>query len=207
MILLLALSLTLQQPLVVAQHQTKKAPAKPAPTRPAEPPADDFELLPKAPAPDLAAQAHLEEKLKLRRTMLNAHQLAGFTTLAALTGTVVLGQLDYLDKYGGHGDTGRFHVWHRWVAFSSAAIFAGTASLAVFAPTPIPKQAQGLDRSTLHKVAMSVASAGMLAQIVLGIVTTSSEGALAQRNYALAHQIVGYTTLAATYTGFGFFTF
>ncbi|HUJ26855.1 MAG TPA: hypothetical protein VLW85_12605 [Myxococcales bacterium] len=205
--LLLSVSLTLSQPFVLAQRQSKRPP-KSAP-KPAEPPVDDFDLLPKEAKPDPAEQARrleLDHKLALRRTMLNYHQLAGFVTLGSLTATAVLGQLDYLDKYGGHGDTGRWHLWHRWVAFTSAGIFAGTASLAVFAPVPIPKQTQ-LDRTTLHKVAMTVASAGMLTQIVLGIVTASAEGSLAQRNYALAHQIVGYTTVAASFVGFGFFVF
>ena len=177
------------------------------PAKPPKPPAsDDIDLLPKAATPDAKAQRELEEKLALRRTMLTWHQVGGFTTLGALTATAVLGQLDYHDKYGGGGDTGRFHLWHRWVAFSSAAIFAGTATLAVFAPQPIPTEAR-LDRTTLHKVAMSVASAGMVAQIVLGIVTASAEGTHAQRNYALAHQIVGYTTVVASFAGFGVFTF
>lgn len=207
-------ALVATQPLVLAQQTQppqKKRSSKPAPPpKPDEaPPTDDFDLLPKEARPDPAAQARmleLEEKLALRRTMLNDHQLAGFATLATLTATTVLGQLDYHDKYGGGGDTGRFHLWHRWLGFATAGIFAGTASLAVFAPVPIPKQTQ-LDRSTLHKVAMTVASAGMVAQIVLGIMSASAEGSLAQRNYVLAHQIVGYTTVVATFTGFGFFVF
>src|SRR5262249_43581593 len=120
--------------------------------------------------------------------------------------TVVLGQLNYSDKYGGGGDTGKYYMWHRWVAISSATIFAGTAALAVFAPSPIAKQVR-LDTATLHKISMSVASAGMIAPIVLGCVTASKEGQPVQRDFALAHQIIGYTTLAATATGFAVLTF
>jgi len=127
--------------------------------------------------------------------------MGGYLTVATLTATVVLGQLDYSDKYGGGGDVGTYHTWHRWVAASSAAIFAGTAALAVFAPAPIEKPAR-LDSGMVHKVAMTVAAAGMATQIVLGIVTASKEGQNAQRDYAMAHQIIGYTTLAATLTGF-----
>ena len=47
----------------------------------------------------------------------------------------------------------------------------------------------------------------MATQIVLGIVTASKEGQASQRDFALAHQIVGYTTLAATLTGFTVLTF
>src|SRR5260370_31884045 len=122
--------------LVLAQGQ-KEPTAKPR--------TEYFDLLPKEAAPDAAAlarQQKLERKLAQRRTMLQFHQLAGFLTLASLTTTVVLGQLDYLDKYGGRGDTGTFHVWHRWMGVAATGIFAGTASLAVFAPVPIEKKAR-----------------------------------------------------------------
>ena len=169
-----------------------------------KPPRDDFDLLPKQAPPTAAAlmrQRELERQLEKRRTMLKYHQIGGYLLLGTLTATVVLGQLDYSDKYGGGGDTGKYHVWHRWMAAGTAAIFAGTAALAIFAPVPIEKQAR-LDTATLHKIAMTVAAAGMVTQIVLGIVTASKEGSAAQRDFALAHQIVGYTTYAATLTGF-----
>lgn len=188
--------------LVLAERPKERAPKpKPAPKPPAS---DDFDLLPKEATPDsaaLARQQEIERQLAKRRTMLRYHQLGGFLTLGSLATTVVLGQLDYLDKYGGHGDTGKVHGWHRWVAVSTTAIFAGTASLAVFAPVPLEKEAR-LDTATLHKVAMTVAAAGMVTEVVLGIVTASKEGQTSQRDYALAHQIVGYTTLAAAFTGF-----
>ncbi len=76
----------------------------------------------------------------------------------------------------------------------------------MFAPVPIEKKAR-LDTVTLHKIAMTVAAAGIAAQIVLGIVTAGKEGQLVQRDYALAHLIVGYTTLAAAFAGFTVLTF
>jgi hypothetical protein len=202
------ISPTVEEPvrpqLVLVQRQKKPA-TKPAP----KPAPDDFDLLPKEAAPDLAElarQQELEQRLARRRTMLQFHQLAGFLTLASLTTTVVLGQLDYLDKYGGRGDRGTYHAWHRWMAVATTGIFAGTASLAVFAPVPIEKKVR-LDTATLHKIAMTVAAAGMAAEIVLGIVTAAKEGQRVQRDFALAHQIVGYTTLAAAFTGFTVLTF
>src|SRR4051812_34423563 len=163
------------------------------------PPSDDFDLLPKEAAPDPAAvarQKELESSLRLRRTMLRAHQLGGFITLGSLAATVVLGQLDYMDKYGGNGDTGRYHALHGVAAYTTAAIFGITGALAVFAPSPIDKPIR-LDTATLHKIAMATATAGMVTQIVLGIVTSSRKGSISQRDFALAHQIVGYTTLVA----------
>ncbi len=185
--------------LVLAQRQTEPKPA----------PRDDSDLLPKPATPSadaLARQRELERQLAKRRTMLFYHQIGGFLTLGSLTATVVLGQLDYHDKYGGGGDVGTYRTWHRWVAAASTAIFAGTASLAVFAPAPIENQAR-LDTATLHKIAMTVAAAGMATQIVLGIITASKEGQPVQRDFARAHQIVGYTTLAASVVGFTVLTF
>src|SRR5256885_42747 len=78
--------------------------------------------------------------------------------------------------------------------------------LSVLAPNPFEKPLR-LDTATLHKATMIVATAGMATQIVLGILTAGKEGTLAQRNFAVAHQIVGYTTLAATAAGFLVLTF
>ena len=185
--------------LVLAQRQAE---SKPAPRK-------DIDLLPKPSAPsaeEVARQRELERQLAKRQKMLLYHQIGGFLTLGSLAATAVLGQLDYNDKYGGGGDVGTYHSWHRWTAVASTIIFAGTAALAVFAPVPAEKPA-GFDTATLHKIAMTVAAAGMATQIVLGIVTASKEGQYSQRDFALAHQIVGYTTLAASVAGFTVLTF
>jgi len=176
----------------------------------AEPPGQgDVDLLPKPAAPDpqeLARQQELESQLKTRRTMLQYHQIGGMLTLATLGATVVLGQLNYNDKYGGGGDTGRYYDWHKYLALTSAGIFAATGALAIFAPSPLPKPLR-LDTAVLHKISMGIATAGMVTQIVLGFVTASKNGSVSQRDYALAHQIIGYTTFGATAVGFGVLTF
>jgi len=165
-----------------------------------QPQSEDFDLLPPEKKLDPQAQKELEQKLALRRKMLQLHQLGGFLTLASVGTTTVLGQLNYADKYGGGGDTGRYYQWHKWAGITTAVIFAATASLSVFAPSPLEKRIR-FDTATVHKASMAVAAAGMLAQIILGPITASKEGQLSQRDWALAHQIVGYTTLVATATG------
>ena len=188
-------------------------PSKPLPPPPlpalAEPPAankaaDDFELLPPEKQPDAAArarEAEMQRDLSLRRTMLQLHQLGGFATLASLGATVVLGQLNYADKYGGGGDTGRYKTAHSIAAYGASGIFAATGLLALFAPSPFDKPLR-LDTATLHKASRAVATAAMVSEIVLGILTASKEGKRSQRDLALAHQIIGYTALGATTTGF-----
>jgi hypothetical protein len=197
---LLALALV-ASPLQIALAEQPKAERHPAPAPP-----DDFDLLPKEKVPDAAVQQELIHKLELRRKMLQLHQLGGFVTLGLMGTTVVLGQLNYSDKYGGGGDTERFMVWHRWFGISTAVVFAATGALAVFAPSPLEKRVR-FDTATVHKVSLAVATAGMIAQIILGPVIASKQGQLSQRDFALAHQIVGYTTLIATSAGAVAFTF
>jgi len=76
----------------------------------------------------------------------------------------------------------------------------------VLAPSPLDKPVR-LDTATLHTVAMSVATAAMVSEVVLGILQPRLEGRLSQRDVALAHQIIGYTALVSTYAGFLVLTF
>jgi hypothetical protein len=185
-------------------QQTPPQEAPPTQTTP-----EDVDLLPQAATPDaqaVARQQQLEGQLLTRRKMLQLHQLGGMLTLASLGATVIFGQLNYIDRYGGGGDTRRWYDWHRFSAYTSAAIFAGTGALALLAPSPLEKPMR-LDTVMLHRIAMGVATAGMVTQIILGFVTASKGGSISQRDFALAHQIVGYTTFGATAVGFGVLTF
>ena len=194
---MIALAVTL----VLSLQGEQPAPPQPAP--------EDIELLPTPAAPDaetVARQQELDRELRTRRKMLQLHQLGGMLTLASLGATVIFGQLNYIDKYGGGGDTGRWYDWHRFSAFTAAALFAGTGALALFAPSPLEKRKR-LDTVMLHRIAMGVATVGMVTQIVLGFVTASKGGSISQRDFALAHQIVGFATFGATAVGFGVLTF
>lgn len=185
--------------LALGGEEPPKAQQQPAPQ-------DDSDLLPPARAPDAKEQQELSRKLLLRRKMLELHQLGGVVTLAAMGATVVVGQINYTDKYGGRGDTGQYLVLHRWLGIGTAAVFAATGALAVFAPSPLDKPVR-FDSATVHKVSLAVATAGMVAQIILGPIIASKEGQLSQRDWALAHQVVGYTTLVATAAGATAFSF
>ncbi len=198
-----------------AQAPEQQPPQEPSPPpappegRDAPAPGQDFDLLAPQKPPDEATreqELQLMRQLGRRRTMLQLHQLGGYATMATVTAAVVLGQINYLDKYGGGGDTGRWITPHAIAAFTAAGVFTATGLLAVLAPSPLEKPLR-VDTATLHKIAMAVATAGMVAQVVLGPITASKEGQLSQRDFALAHQIIGYTTLVATYAGFLVLTF
>jgi hypothetical protein len=138
--------------------------------------------------------------------MLTLHQGVGIATWASLAATTIVGQLDLNDRFRGGGDTGRFHPWHTGLAYGTSALFLGTALLAVLAPVPYPKRL-GLDTATIHKASMAIASAGMIAEIVLGILARRNAGSLGERDLANAHQIVGYATLGAMTVGWAVLLF
>jgi len=185
-----------------APRKEKKTETTPAPKPPDT--SLDFDLLgdatPKVSAAEAARQLEIENQVKLRRGMLLWHQALGIATWVGLGATEVVGQLELSDKYGGGGDSGRYLVPHEALALTTAALFAAVGTLGLLAPTPY-KRPFKLDTTTLHKIAMSVATAGMLAQVALGFLAASREGQLDQRTFAAAHQISGYVTLGAMSVG------
>lgn len=174
----------------------------PAPdlSTPAPAPSLDFDLL--APAAGVAAVDPAQEKaVDRRRSMLKVHQGLGIATVATLAATSVVGQLDFNDRFRGGGDTGQYHTAHKALAYGSAALFTTAGLLAVLAPEPYAKKGGRADTATVHKWAMGVATAGMVAQIALGIAARGKAGTTQERDIAAAHQIIGYTTLGATTVG------
>ena len=191
-------------PAVPAAAPASEAPvaAPPVPLAPAAPAPGkmDFDLFKDDPAP--AAAPAMDPKLGLeierRRSMLETHQILGLTTLGVMAATCVLGQLDYNDMYGsGHAGSGNY-LWPKRVgAYATTGLFISTAVFSVFAPVPFEKHSEGLDRITIHKIAVIGASLGMAAQMGLGIVAARSADAGHQReSMAQAHMIVGWSTLA-----------
>ena len=177
--------------------------APPAPIAAAPSSDFDFDLLPPPPPPSVL-DLDRAQAVKTRRTMLQVHQILGLSTLALMTATVILGHFNYDDIYGqGGGRTGRYLRPKRILAYTTTGAFAATASFSLLAPTPYPKVSQGIDTAVVHKVANGVAAAGMVTQIVLGLVTARSADAGDGRHLnglMRAHQVVGYVTLASLAT-------
>jgi hypothetical protein len=157
----------------------------------------DFDLLGAAPAPRDHAErdAAFEKRVRRRRTMLQWHTALGFVTLAGLLATNILGTLEYVDKYGGGNDTGRYYSAHEWLSVATTGLFATTGALALFAPNPYPKPLR-FDAALVHKLSMALATACFAAEIVLGPVAAAREGHLDQRQYALAHVVLGWGAFA-----------
>ncbi|MFZ4579872.1 MAG: hypothetical protein ACOYOB_15895 [Myxococcota bacterium] len=194
------------------------APANAAPAAAAEPqastagtetpaaPADsDFDLFGDAPkTADLSAVAGVSAEVERRRAMLETHQMLGLSTLALMTISVVLGQLNYSDEYGdGGGRTGNYLWPHRITTYLTTGAFAATAGYSLFAPKPFKGASHGIDTTTIHKVAVIGATAGMITQVVLGFITArqaDTGNASGLKDMATAHQVVGYATLGCLAT-------
>jgi hypothetical protein len=159
----------------------------------------DFDLLgepvaqPGAPDP---------KQLQLRRKMLGWHQASGLALIGLQLSTVVVGQLNYQDKFAGPtpANTEKYRQPHAVLAYSTLAAFVATGTLALLAPSPVKKERR-LDRVMVHRIAMFTAAAGLAAQAGLGIYTASREGYQDQEQKAQLHLAIGYVTLAAVTTG------
>jgi hypothetical protein len=200
--------------MLVARH-TRHAPA-PADASPVPPAASPAPAATEGNNPDLGfdllgpgekAVAVDEASVARRRWMLTYHPVLGIALLACETATIVVGQLNYSDRFGGGPSSGRYERAHLLLAGSTAVLFVGTGLLAILAPNPLNQKHQGFDRVLLHKIAMFTATAGMATEIALGIYTTRREGYLNQESLARTHLAIGYVTLAATYLGVGSLVF
>lgn len=200
---LLALLLLAAPPGPAAPGPASPAPPDLSPAPPASGPAPslDFELLPPTRPAAAAADPAFERRVARRRTMLELHQGLGLATWTALAATTVVGQLDFDDRFRGGGDTGRYRGAHRALAYGTAALFTTTGLLALLAPEPYLKRPARLDTATLHKVSMAVATAGMVAQVLLGVAARGKAGSTRERDLAATHQLVGYATLGAMTVG------
>jgi len=161
----------------------------------------DFELLPPEPPPDPAKLLTLEHDVRVRRSLIQWHTGLGIATTILMAATVITGQLDYTDRFGGGTSTGQYEAWHTGFEALTTTTFAVDGLLALFAPVPYPKEDHSVSSLTVHKVAMIIATLGFASEVPLGIVTVAREGHADQSSLALVHLVVGYVTSAAMVAG------
>jgi len=142
------------------------------------------------------AAADIEAKSQRRRWMLRVHQTLGITTWALLASTVIIGQLNYNQLWGGGGGSQKYQTPHRWLVISTSVAFATTAGFSLLAPKPYDKPLR-FDTGLIHRIAVIGATLGMVSEGVLGWVTTheAQAGNPHSRTLARTHQIIGYSTL------------
>jgi hypothetical protein len=155
-----------------------------------------------APGSDFAARsATVSDLSKKRRHRLETHQFLGLTTWAFMAASCVIGQLNYNDLYGGGSGRGSYQTPHQLLVYSTTALFTATGIYALLAPQPYKKPLK-FDTGLIHRVAAIGATAGMVAQVVLGFITARKADAgnsSGLKQMATVHDVVGWTT-------FGFMT-
>jgi hypothetical protein len=136
-----------------------------------------------------------------RRHRLETHQLLGLTTWAFMAASCIIGQLNYNDLYGGGSGRGSYMMPHRLLVYSTAGLFTATGIYVLLAPQPYKKPLK-FDTGLIHRVAAIGATAGMVAEVVLGFITArtaDSGNPSGISQMAKIHDVVGWTT-------FGFMT-
>jgi hypothetical protein len=101
-----------------------------------------------------------QKELKIRRGMLVAHQVAGFTTLGLMVAQGFVGS----SLYNGNYDK---HEVHETLAAAINFGYFTTASLSLFAPPKMLDERKGYSSIKLHKALAIVHLSGMIATDIL----------------------------------------
>ena len=135
--------------------------------------------------PPLSPQERMGE-LHLRRGMLIAHQIGGFTTLALMLTADYFGQR----VIDGRRDLGDVH--QRLIA-ATILTYSATGLLAILSPPPLIRRDEE-STTTLHKTLAWIHVLGMIVTPILG--STIRHRRLFNMDQAHFHQISGYLTTA-----------
>ena len=127
-------------------------------------------------------------ELKVRRTMLVAHQIGGFITLAGFVAQGLLGAKLYNAQGQEYVDTKR---WHERSATLINVTYGTTLALSLTTPPPVVGAKKGFTSIKLHKYLAIVHLTGMVATNVLA--------GLIDEHYNLKpyHRAAAYTTFGA----------
>ncbi len=102
-----------------------------------------------------------ERELKIRRTMLKAHQTVGFIALAGMVAQGIVGSQLY------NNSSPQLLNAHKGIAIATNISYGTTALLAFTAPPPLINDS-GMSSIKMHKILAGVHLTGMIATNVLG---------------------------------------
>lgn len=126
-----------------------------------------------------------QKELKLRRTMLVAHQIMGFATLGGMVAQGIVGAQLYNGK--------DVKDLHEGLATAIEVGYFSTAALSVFAPPKMLNERKGYSSIKLHKILAMVHFSGMITTMVLaGQLEDNPSQSL--RSW---HRAAAYTTFGA----------
>ena len=139
-----------------------------------------------------------EKEMNLRRTMLTAHEIGGFTTLAAMVTTLVVGQMLYND-YPYTGSQNLNHI-KSTLGWATVFLYFGTASLSILTPPPMVRHNEWSTIST-HKLLATIHFTGMILTPLLAAEMKQGHNPnhtpILARNVETLHMVSGYATTAA----------
>ncbi len=154
--------------------------------------------------------SHRKIELSLRRTMLTAHQIGGFATLALMVPTLILGQRNiqnWNDANAGIRPLDRqLNRTHHEIAMITFGTYMATGALAILAPPPLVRR-DDWSTVTIHKTLAWVHFTGMVATPILAALAAHAPTLSEARNLRTAHEIAAYTTAAALAASFLVITF
>lgn len=142
-----------------------------------------------------------EREIRLRRTMLTAHEVGGFLTLASMIATVTFGQM----TLNGREDLGETHETLAGVTIGSYFL---TAALSLMSPPPMVRRKEW-NTISIHKGLAFVHFTGMVLTPLLAdeIAGEGANQGRIDRDKARVHQVSGYITTAAFATAMLVVTF
>ena len=177
-------------------------------------------------APDAAAQAEADrrytQEVMQRREIGQIHRALGIATWIAMTGNLIIGMMQYSDRYGfgagqegnpcttGHGVILNECSGTPWAHVISATVtsvlYGGTFLLSLIMPDP-NQASEGngafAEHLRIHEVLRWIHSIGMLAQIVIGAMLSNGVFGDRANSYgtmeavAAVHQTIGWVTWGA----------
>jgi len=128
------------------------------------------------------------KELKIRRTMLVAHQIGGFVTLAGFVAQGILGGKLYSAKGQEYVDLKR---WHERTAGIINVSYGTTLALSLTTPPPIVGARRGFTTIKLHKYLAVLHLTGMIATNVLAHMIDQHP------DLKPVHRAAAYTTFGA----------
>ncbi len=135
--------------------------------------------------PALTPDERINE-LHIRRTMLTAHQIGGFTTLALMISAAYFGQR-VIDGNRHMGDI------HQTLVTATMISYSLTGLLAILSPPPLIRRDEG-GTVVIHKTLAWIHLAGMIITPILGSMIGGRRHF--NINKAHFHQVAGYITTA-----------
>lgn len=138
--------------------------------------------------PALSPEERMRE-LHIRRTMLIAHQISGFTTLALMWTAAYFGQRTIDDPRNR-----TLANYHQAFVAATIATYSLTGLLAILSPPPLIRRDEG-STTSLHKTLAWVHFIGMIVTPILGGMIRNHR--VFNMDKAHFHQVAGYITTAA----------